>query len=177
MHDVGGGHRTQRIVGLKQAARHFGFLPILLLMAASPQATAPSGAPAVSQRPLSAVHEFEGVYVTNFEIGYFVACDPATGGCDNWSKQELRWLVGEDWAREKMLMACVARWNGSRDRWALYAIRFQGQETLDRQPKQVLNDTERPVFFDRIEALELIGTDDTWEYELPRYRRKPRMGC
>lgn len=92
-------------------------------------------------------------------------------------KQEPRWLVGNTPTVEARLIRCIARWNGSRDQWALYAITFNGRETLDRKPKQFLNDTEQRVVLDDLTTLELIGTDRTLEWTLPRYGHHPRMGC
>jgi hypothetical protein len=129
-----------------------------------------------ADRLLSPPRDFTGVYVTNFEIGYFVECDPA-GDCADWVQQEMRWLTGSTAQRESALMECIARWNGSRDRWALYAIFFRGRETLDRRPKRFMHDTERRVLLDDIIALELIGTDQTVGLLLPQYRREPRMAC
>jgi hypothetical protein len=67
--------------------------------------------------------------------------------------------------------------NGSIERWALFAIRFHGRETLDRRPKRFLHDTERYVVVDETPALELIGTGETVESALPRYRRLPAVRC
>ena len=131
-------------------------------------AAAGSGQACAEQRPL---------YVTSFEIGYFIECDPASGGCGDWLRQERRWLTGSSPADEQRLMDCIARWNGSRDRWALFAIAFRGRETLDRQPKRSSHDTERRVLLGEIEALEMIGTDETGAWTLPRYRRRPQMRC
>jgi hypothetical protein len=146
----------------------------LLLGAASAPAAQPVGA---GDRPLSPTQTFEGVYVTNFEISYFVPCNLESGGCGDWEKQESRWLSASDRAEDNKLNACMARWNGSRDQWGLFAIVFRGRETLDRRPKQTMHDTERHIFVDEVKALELVGRDFTWEHELPRYRRKPRMAC
>src|SRR5687767_2936108 len=66
-------------------------------------------------RPLGPEHRFEGVYVTNFEIGYVYECEAALGACDDWQKIESRWLVGGTPDVERQLMDCAARWNGSRD--------------------------------------------------------------
>lgn len=142
------------------------------LPAAAAQPPSPPGA-----RQLGPVRPFRGVYVTNFEIGYFIECDPARGECDNWVHREFLWLHGADGHPAMTLMACIARWNGSRDRWALYAIDFEGQESLDRQPKRFLHDTERWVYLHRLATLEMIGTDETVDRELPRYRRLPAMRC
>lgn len=139
-----------------------------------PLVAQPGGA---SDRPLGPMRAFTGVYVTNFEIGYFVECDAPGGGCVDWVHQELRWLTGSSSQRESALMDCIARWNGSRDRWALYAISFRGRETLDRQPKQFLHDTEQRVLLDDLVALELIGTSETVDALLPRYTRQPDMSC
>lgn len=150
---------------------------LLMLFLASQSICALAQPGPAPDRPLSAMREFVGVYVTNFEIGYFVECDPEAGGCVEWLHQEPRWLTGSSGDREAHLMRCIARWNGSRDRWALYAIAFRGRETLDRQPKRFLHDTERRVLLEDLVALEMIGTDDTVGMLLPRYRRRPRMGC
>jgi hypothetical protein len=147
----------------------------MALVVQSPPLVAQPGGTA--ERQLSLPRVFTGVYVTNFEIGYFVECDLRGGGCLNWVQQELRWLDGSSPERDVALMGCIAKWNGSRDRWAIYAISFRGRETLDRRPKQFLNDTERRVLFDDLLALELIGTDDTEQWLLPRYRRLPTMTC
>jgi hypothetical protein len=128
-------------------------------------------------RPLGPQRRFEGVYVTNFEIGYVYECEAALGACDDWQKIESRWLVGGTPDVERQLKDCAARWNGSRDRWALYAIAFMGRETLDRRPKSFLHGTERYVLVDRIAAFEMIGTDETIDWALPRYRRRPVMAC
>lgn len=132
--------------------------------------------PIPADRPMSAPRDFLGVYVTNFEIGYFVECDP-NGGCIDWVHREPRWLTGSSRDREVRLMDCIARWNGSRDRWALYAISFRGRETLDRRQRTLMHDTERRVLLDDLTALELIGTDATVDWLLPRYRRTPAMRC
>jgi hypothetical protein len=132
--------------------------------------------PVEADRPMSAPRDFLGVYVTNFEIGYFVECDP-DGGCTDWVHKEFLWLTGSSRDREVRLLDCIARWNGSRDRWALYAISFRGRETLDRRPLTFMHDTERRVVLDDLMALELIGTDDTVNWLLPRYRHRPQMGC
>lgn len=34
-----------------------------------------------AQRPMGPERRYEGVYVTNFEIGFFVACNPPSGDC------------------------------------------------------------------------------------------------
>jgi hypothetical protein len=130
-----------------------------------------------AERPLSPSRGFIGVYVTNFEISYFVECDPRGGGCADWVRQEPRWLSGSSREREVRLTECIVRWNGSRDRWALYAISFRGRETLDRQPKRFLHDTERRVLLDDLAALELIGTDQTADWLLPKYDRRPTVTC
>ena len=149
----------------------------MIALAAQPLPAQLMAQPTTAERPLSPMRDFVGVYVTNFEIGYFFECDVSGGGCSDWIRQEPRWLTGSSREREAELMLCIARWNGSRDRWALYAISFRGRETLDRQPKQFLHDTERRVLLDDLTALELIGTDRTVEWLLPRYRRRPTMGC
>lgn len=152
--------------------------PMLLSLLAMISPLPLSGQPAARpDRPLSAPREFLGVYVTNFEIGYFVECDPADGSCADWAHQEFRWLTGVSREDEQRLMGCIAQWNGSRDRWALYAVAFRGRETLDRRPRSFMHDTERRVVFDQILALEMIGTDETVGWLLPRYRRRPQMGC
>lgn len=150
-------------------------LAAIALAGQSPALAAQPGA--TTERPLSAPRDFTGVYVTNFEIGYFFECDPIGGGCTSALEQEPRWLTGSSSEREAGLMECIARWNGSRDRWALYAISFRGRETLDRQPKRFLHDTERRVLLDDLLALELIGTDQTVGLLLPQYRRRPSLAC
>ena len=152
--------------------------PLLLTVALAAQSLPLAAQPSIAtERPLSRTRVFTGVYVTNFEIGYFVECDPGGGGCADWVQQESRWLNGSSREQDVRLSECIARWNGSSDRWALYAIEFRGRETLDRQPKRFLHDTERRVLLDDLVALELIGTDHTADWLLPRYGRRPTMTC
>ena len=152
---------------------------LILALLATIATFAPCGAQIdpTAGRSLGPERRFEGVYVTNFEIGYFFECQVAIGGCDDWDRQEARWLVGRTWEKERKLMACAAAWNGSRDRWALYAIAFVGRETLDRRKVKSMHGTERHVFLDSIAAFEMVGTDETIDWALPRYRRSPNMAC
>lgn len=150
-------------------------LGILIALVAAAPATAQSRES--EDRSMSAPRDFLGVYVTNFEISYFVECVPEQGTCDDWIRQEHRWLRGGSPESATRFNDCIAALNGSRDRWALYAISFQGRETLDRQPKAFLHDTEHHVFIDDLSALELIGTSETVEANLPRYRRHPTDLC
>jgi hypothetical protein len=125
---------------------------------------------------MSATRAFEGVYVTNFEISFFVECRLDRGECDDWVKAEVRWLRVARGA-EALFSRCIVRWNGSHHGWALFGIAFNGRETLDRRPKTFLNDTERYVVLDELNALEMIGTDHTVEWALPRFRHRPTMKC
>jgi hypothetical protein len=133
--------------------------------------------PLAPERRLSPRRDFTGVYITNFEISYFIECDPTDGSCDDFRPGEARWLAGSSPEREARLWRCIARWNGTHYRWARFAISFQGRETLDRQPKRFLHDTERHVLLDDLVALELVGTEQTLEWTGPRYRRRPTLGC
>ena len=154
--------------------------PLCLLVAlalAGQPLTAAARQPPPTERPLSQQREFHGVYLTNFEVGYFIECEIEAGGCVQWVQQEPRWLTGSSREREARFRDCIARWNGSHDRWGLYAISLQGRETLDRQPKYFLHDTERHVLFDDIRALELIGTDETVDQLLPTFRQRARLAC
>jgi hypothetical protein len=126
---------------------------------------------------LSPPRLFLGLYVTNFEVSYFVECDTSSGDCDNWLQRERRNLSGSSEAQESHLTNCVERWNGSVGRWALFAISFRGRETLDLQQRRLMYDTERRVLLDEILAMDLIGTDRTVAWALPRYRARPSVGC
>ena len=157
------------------ASRFLQALCFIALIAPCPQVVHAEPSPA-SERQMSTPRTFEGVYVTNFEISYFVECRLDRGDCDDWLKGEVRWL-GVARSAEAHFLQCIVRWNGSHMRWALYAISFKGRETLERRPKQFLHDTEHYVVVDEVEALEMIGTDDTVEWALPRFRRRPTMKC
>lgn len=142
-------------------------------------ATAPLAAQGGPEQPrtFGPRRTFAGVYVTNFEINYFVECDVAAGGCAGWLHHELISLRVAGPTLNRTITDCIARWNGSLERWALFAIRFEGRETLDRRPKLNMYGTERYVVIDEAPALELIGTDETVGWALPRYRRLPTMRC
>lgn len=150
-------------------------LGIMIALIASAPVTAQTAGS--EPNPLSEPRDFLGVYVSNFEISYFVECVPEQGTCDNWIKQEQLWLNVGTPEIALRFNNCKAALNGSRDRWGLYAISFRGRETIDRQPKAFLHDAERHVVLDDLSALELIGTMETEEMNMPRYRRHPSLNC
>lgn len=119
--------------------------------------------------------EFVGVYVTNFEISYFVECDLQARACGDWINQEQRWLSTGSSQVADQLRDCITSLNGSPLRWGLYAVSFLGRETQVAQPKAFLHDTEKRVLMDDLHAIELIGTDQTHVQNLRRFQRLPGL--
>jgi hypothetical protein len=96
-----------------------------------------------------------GVYVTNFELNNFFACDSSRGECANW-------IVRDGEAVWCEAVACadlerrIVELNGSHNNWAAFSVMFLGRRAVQRHPNQSMHDTESKIFLERIERFVLL---------------------